>query len=48
MRAFHLTLAICGYVTPHVSVGQDYYFAIEAFDEVGVSRVSATVHMRRP
>jgi hypothetical protein len=28
-----------------LTVGQDYYFAIEAFDEVGVSKVSPTVHM---
>ena len=29
-----------------LTVGQDYYFAIEAFDEVGVSKVSRTVYMR--
>lgn len=29
-----------------LTVGQDYYFAIEAFDEIGVSKASATVHMR--
>ncbi|MGH7476911.1 MAG: family 43 glycosylhydrolase [Longimicrobiales bacterium] len=29
-----------------LTVGQDYYFAIEAFDEIGVSNVSTTVHLR--
>jgi len=29
-----------------LTVGQDYYFAIEAFDEVGVSKASAPVHIR--
>jgi len=28
-----------------LTVGQDYYFAVEAFDENGVSRRSPTVHM---
>lgn len=29
-----------------LTAGQDYYFAIEAFDEIGVSNVSPPVHMR--
>ena len=29
-----------------LNVGQEYYVAIEAFDEVGVSRVSAPVRVR--
>jgi hypothetical protein len=28
-----------------LTVGQEYYFAIEAFDENGVSKVSAPVHI---
>jgi hypothetical protein len=28
-----------------LNVGQEYYFSIEAFDEVGVSRPSAVVRM---
>ena len=29
-----------------LTVGQEYYFAIEAFDENGVSNVSGPVHIR--
>ncbi|MGH7465324.1 MAG: fibronectin type III domain-containing protein, partial [Longimicrobiales bacterium] len=29
-----------------LTVGQEYYFAIEAFDENGVSNVSPPVHVR--
>ena len=29
-----------------LTVGQDYYFAVEAFNETGVSRPSAPVHLR--